>query len=114
VSEAEVLVQVVADRPEVGREIGWGAPNIAEKLDLRLGDIRRALVSGATAVADSLPGLPGASGWELGEVSASFGVTLTAEAGVLISTASAGATFEVTITLRRKAAAVGDDRPDPE
>jgi Trypsin-co-occurring domain 1 len=94
----KVLVQVVP--VEEGREIGWGA-SVAEQLGDRLDDIRRAIAAGAKAVADSLPGLPGAEGWQLGEVEASFGVTLTAEAGVILSKASAGATFEVKVLYQR-------------
>jgi hypothetical protein len=90
-----VLVQVV--EVEGRREIGWGA-NLAEQLAGRLEDVRTAIAAGAKAVAGSLEGLPAAHGWQLGEVSASFGVTLTAEAGVILSKASAGATFEVTVT----------------
>ena len=97
-SEKMVLVQVVP--VDEGREIGWGA-NIAEQLRNRLEDIRLAIAEGAKAVADSLEGLPGAKGWRLGEVSAKFGVTLTAQAGVILSNASAGATFEVTVLFKR-------------
>jgi hypothetical protein len=94
----EVLVQVMP-AASAGREIGFGA-NVAERLEARLDDIRRAIASGATAVAESLGGLPSAQGWQLDEVSASFGITLTAEAGALLSKASAGATFDVTVTYR--------------
>jgi hypothetical protein len=97
--DATVLVQVVPDAA-AGREIGWGS-SVAEQLEGRIDDIRRAIHSGATAVAGSLVSLPDAAQWEIGEVSASFGITLTAEAGVLLSKASAGATFEVAITYRR-------------
>jgi hypothetical protein len=103
-----VLVQVVPGAA-AGREIGWGT-NVAERLESRLDDIRRAIASGATAVAESLGSLPGASGWQLDNVSASFGVTLTAEAGALLSKASAGATFDVTVTYKH----VPDDRPGPQ
>ncbi len=97
-SEEKVLVQVV---PVGGRrEIGWGS-STAEALRNRLEDIHSAIAEGAKAVADSLEGLPGAEGWQLGEVSAKFGVTLTASAGVILSTASAGATFEVTVLYQR-------------
>jgi hypothetical protein len=96
--EPEVLVQVMAGA-SAGREIGFGA-NVAERLEGRLDDIRRAIASGATAVAESLGGLPSAQGWHLDEVSASFGITLTAEAGALLSKASAGATFDVTVTYK--------------
>ena len=93
-----VLVQVVDVRG--GRQIGL-RDNLAEQLGDRTEDIRRAIAVGSRAVADSLPGLPGAQGWRMREVSASFGVTLTAEAGAILSKASAGATFEVTVTYQR-------------
>jgi hypothetical protein len=99
--DATVLVQVVPDAA-AGREIGWGS-SVAEQLEGRLDDIRRAIESGANAVSASLVSLPDALQWQLQEVSASFGITLTAEAGVLLSKASAGATFEVSITYRRLA-----------
>lgn len=98
-AETTVLVQVVPDAA-AGREIGWGT-SVAEQLEGRLDDIRRAIESGATAVAASLVSLSDAPQWRLEDVSASFGITLTAEAGVLLSKASAGATFEVAITYRR-------------
>ena len=97
-SEKMVLVQVVP--VDEGREIGWGE-STAEQLRNRLEDIRLAVKEGAKAVADSLEGLPGAKGWQLGEVSAKFGVTLTAQAGVILSSASAGATFEMTVLFKR-------------
>jgi hypothetical protein len=56
--------------------------------------------------------VPGVQGWRLDNVSASFGVTLTAEAGALLSKASAGATFDVTVTYKR--APDDRDRPDPQ
>ena len=93
-----VLVQVV--EVEQGREIGWGA-NLAEQLGERSEDIRHAITTGAKVVADSLSELRVDQGWRLGEVSASFGITLTAETGVILSKASAGATFEVVVTYQR-------------
>lgn len=95
----KVLVQVVPVEP--GREIGWGSSRV-EALQNRLADVREALVSGAQAVADSLPGLPSADGWRLGEVSGSFGICLTAEGGVVLTKASAAVTFEVTVTFQRQ------------
>jgi len=97
-SEKNVFVQVVS--VDEGREIGWGE-STAEQLRNRLEDIRLAVKEGVKAVAESLEGLPGAKGWQLGEVSAKFGVTLTAQAGVILSSASAGATFEVTVLFKR-------------
>jgi hypothetical protein len=99
-TEEKVLVQVVPV-DEGRQQIGWGE-STTERLRNRLEDIRSAISEGAKAVADSLEGLPGANGWQLGEVSATFGVTLTAEAGVILSRVSAGTTFEVTVLFKRE------------
>jgi len=94
----EVLVQVLP--VDGGREIGWGSNQVAVFRD-RLADVREAVVSGAEAIADSLGGLPSAAGWRLHEVSGSFGVSLTAEGGVILMKAAAGTTFEITVTFQR-------------
>jgi len=94
----QVLIQVVPVAQ--GGEIAWGG-SITDQLENRLDDIRNAIAAGASAVAESLPGLPSVTGWRLGEVEASFSVTVTAEAGVILSKASAGATFEVKVLYKR-------------
>jgi hypothetical protein len=95
-----VLVQVIDVDVAMDREITFGR-NLAEGLGDRVDDIRGAIEAGSGAVAKSLRSLAAPEGWRLGEVSASFGITLTAEAGVLVSKASAGATFEVSVTFTR-------------
>ena len=60
-SEADVLVEVISDA-EPGREIGWGEPSVAEKLERRIDDIRVAMPQGASAIARSLPELQAAQG----------------------------------------------------
>jgi Trypsin-co-occurring domain 1 len=94
----QVWVQTV--EVNAHREIGWGS-NLAQKLQERTGDIRTAIVAGSAAVAGSLDSVEPRQGWALKEVSASFGVTLAAEAGVILSRASAEATFIVTVTFDR-------------
>jgi len=93
-----VLVPVVEVRS--GREIGWGT-NVTELLKARMSDIRAAISAGAESVADSLSALPAPEQWKATEVSATFGITLAAEAGVILSKASAEATFEIEITFSR-------------
>jgi Trypsin-co-occurring domain 1 len=93
-----VLVQVVPI--EDGREILWGSNKI-ETLEDRLDDIKEAITSGARAVADSLQKLRGSPGWQVKEVSGTFGLSLSAEAGVILTKASTEATFEVTVTFER-------------
>lgn len=98
-STDNVWVQVVALDSQ--RQITWGS-DVAQRLQERIGDIREAVTAGAATVASSLRSLDSPAGWELDEVSASFGIALTAEAGVLLTKASGEATFEVSITFRRK------------
>ena len=92
---AEVWVQVVP--VDAGREISWGSNRVQNLAD-RLEDVKAAIAAGARAVAESLTGLPTAAGWELDEVTGSFGLSLTAEAGVILTKASVETTFEVTVT----------------
>lgn len=97
-TDGEILVRVVPLAR--GREIGWGA-DVAESLEKRLGDIRRAMAAGTRAVAAGVPDMETPQGWSLSQVEAKFGVTLAAEGSVIVSKASAEASFEVTITYRR-------------
>jgi hypothetical protein len=94
-----VWVQVVELDSE--RQIGWGS-NLAQHLHERIGDIRDAVVSGSSTVAQSIGDLTSPEGWELEEVTASFGVALAAEAGAILTKASGEATFEVSVTFKRK------------
>lgn len=93
-----VWVQVV--ELDEGREIGWGS-NLARQLGDRAEDLRAAIRAGSATIAESLASVQSPGGWQLTEVSASFGVTLTAEAGVILSRASGAATFDVTVRFER-------------
>jgi hypothetical protein len=97
-SSSEVYVQVVELDP--GRAIGWGS-SVSQQLRERVADIETGIVAASETVARSLGSLASVEGWELDEVSASFGVTLAAEAGVIVSKASAGATFDVSLGFKR-------------
>lgn len=92
----------VVEVTDSGREIGWGS-NVSELLTARLSDIRDAIHTGASSVAASLGELPSVREWQVKEVQAAFGITLAAEAGVILSKASTEATFDVTITFERTA-----------
>jgi len=74
---------------------------VAEQLRDRIADIRDAIVTGAQTIAASLRELDATPGWTLDEVSASFGITLAAVAGVILSKASASAAFDVTVKFQR-------------
>jgi Trypsin-co-occurring domain 1 len=92
-----VWVQVV--ELDADRQIAFSSA--AEHLRERTGDIKAAIVAGSSAVAESVDSLESPRGWELDEVSASFGVALTAEAGVILTKVSGQTTFEVSVTFRR-------------
>lgn len=107
--DAADMVFVPVVEITTGREITWNA-NVSEMLRSRLPDIKAAISAGAESVASSLTDLPATEAWRVKEVSAAFGITLAAEAGVLLSKASAEATFDVTITFHRPDQA--DARPN--
>jgi hypothetical protein len=70
------------------------------RLNERADDIREAIQEGTRIVAASLRDLEVPGAWKVGEVSASFGVTLGAEIGTTwIAKASAEATFNVEVRL---------------
>lgn len=94
-----VLVQVV--NAASGREISWGG-NAVERLRDRIGDIQAAVMAGARAISTDLDSLPAQQTWQVRELSATFAITLSAEAGVVLSRAAAESTFEVTVTFERK------------
>ena len=83
-----------------GREIAWGE-GLTERLGGRVADVRQAVADGVAAIAASIEDLSAVGEWEPSEVSATFGIALVAEAGVVLSKASAEATFEVTVSFRR-------------
>jgi hypothetical protein len=85
-----------------GREIAWGG-GATEQLRGRIADVKQAVADGVQAVAAGLHDLTTVDGWEIGEVTASFGVGLIAETGVVLTKVSGEATFEVSVTFRRTA-----------
>jgi hypothetical protein len=91
-----VLVQAVS--LDDSRHIGFRSSRVAEDLHNRLDDIEHALRSSVGSIAKTLPDLTSPAGWHISEISAAFGITLAAEAGVIVSKASGEATFEVSVS----------------
>ncbi|MFW6691870.1 CU044_2847 family protein [Streptomyces sp. MAR4 CNX-425] len=81
---------------QIGRRGGTTAP-LAE----RGAEIEAAIVEASAIAQRSLAEVPARDGWRVSTMEVSFGVTLAAEAGVVLSKASAEASFEVTLTLER-------------
>ncbi len=67
----------------------------------RRDDIEAAVGEASTIVQESVSKVEDKGGWRVKSLEAKFGLTLTAEAGVIVSRASAEASFEVTITIER-------------
>jgi hypothetical protein len=87
---------------------GSGYRQIAprERLTVELAN-RRAEIESAVALASDIVQASAAKvsaggGWGIQEIEAKFGITLTAEAGVILSKATAEATFEVTIKISKQ------------
>jgi Trypsin-co-occurring domain 1 len=95
--EPEPGISVLVVPVTGGRQIGWGSA-VVEQLGDRLSDLKEAIAAGGRAIAESLPDIHGSPQWAVKEVTGSFAVTLTAEAGVILSRASAEATVEVSVT----------------
>lgn len=72
----------------------------SELLQERKEDIQAA-VSEASSILQESAAEVAVRDWQVSSIEATFGVTLAAEAGVLLSRASAEASFEVTITIER-------------
>ena len=97
-STGNIRVQVLDTKPS--GQIGWNS-TVTEELRVRAADLRDAIQAGAQTVADALPVGITVEGWSMSEVSAKFGITLTAEAGVIITKASTAATVEVEVKFER-------------
>lgn len=82
------------------RQIG-ARHRATELLSERRADIEAAVGEASQIVQDSVAKVDERSGWRVRTVEAKFGLTLSAEAGVIVSRASAEASFEVTVTIER-------------
>lgn len=99
-AQAEVRVETVALDGAGNRQIGPKS-RATELLKDRHDDIEAAVAEASAVLRDSAAKLEDADGWRIKSVEAKFGLTLTAETGVILSKVSAEASFEVTITVER-------------
>ncbi|MFD9071103.1 CU044_2847 family protein [Streptomyces lasiicapitis] len=70
-------------------------------LDGRAAELEEAIVQASAIAQESLAQVPARHGWQISSMEVTFGLTLAAEAGVILSKASAEASFEVTLTVER-------------
>lgn len=93
----EVLIEAV--RPTPGRQIGPRAHqlvSLAEHREVLQHAIREGIQAAAVAFEQ-----PAAGDWKVSSVEITFGVSLTTEAGVIISKVAGEASFEVSATISR-------------
>jgi hypothetical protein len=96
----KVLVEVVELDDHGNRQIG-PTERITDQLINREAEVKAAIVMAARIVTTSAAGEIADAGWHVSELEAKFGITLSAEAGVIVGKASAEATFEVTLKVTK-------------
>ena len=99
-SEASVLVETVQFDSSGTRQIAPRTRTTSLLRDRR-DDIEAAVSEASTIVQDSVANVEDKNGWRLKTIEAKFSLTLAAEAGVILSKASAEASFEITLTIER-------------
>lgn len=96
--DTKVLVETLQIDSYPSRQIGPKTRTTALLQDRRQ-DIEEAVCQASEIVQDSVAKVEGKGGWHIKSLEAKFGLTLGVEAGVILSRASAEASFEVTITI---------------
>jgi hypothetical protein len=97
-SDARVLVETVQFDSSGGRQIG-SRTRTTSLLKDRRADIEAAVSEATGIIQDSAAKVENKAGWKVTSIEARFGLTLAAEAGVILSRMSAEASIEVTITI---------------
>ena len=101
VAKANVRVETVELDSAGRRQIGQRGRTTALLRD-RADDVESAVQEASAIVQKSVAKVQDEDGWRTKSVEVKFGLVLTAEAGVVVSRASAEASFEVTLTIVRE------------
>lgn len=96
----DVRVETVAVDAAGGRQIS-SRTRSSSALGERAAELEEAIVQASAIAQQSLSQVPRRDGWQVASMEVTFGLTLAAEAGVILSKASAEASFEVTLTVER-------------
>lgn len=97
---ANVRVETVELDSAGTRQIGSRHRTTAV-LQERRSDVEAAVREACHIVQESVAKVDAEHGWRVSTLEAKFGLILAAEAGVIVSRASAEASFEVTVTIER-------------
>jgi hypothetical protein len=99
-TKPNVLVEVV-EVDQMGLRQIAPTERLTAQLTERRSEIEGAVALAAEIVQSSVVDTEEKKGFQVREIEAKFGITLTAEAGVILSKVGAEATFEVTIKVSR-------------
>ncbi|MEV0743450.1 CU044_2847 family protein [Streptomyces sp. NPDC050549] len=97
---ADVRVETVAVDAAGSRQIS-SRTRSSSALSDRAEELEQAIVQASDIAQQSLTRVGRRDGWQVSSMAVTFGLTLAAEAGVILSKASAEASFEVTLTVER-------------
>ncbi|AOR35782.1 hypothetical protein BFF78_36130 [Streptomyces fodineus] len=97
---ADVRVETVAVDATGSRQIS-SRTRSSSALGDRAAELEEAIVQASTIAQQSLSQVQRRDGWQVASMEVKFGLTLAAEAGIILSKASAEASFEVTLTVER-------------
>lgn len=100
-SRVNVQVETVSFDSAADRQIGPRTRTTAMLQDRR-DDIEAAVIEASSVIQDAVAKVENKAGWRVKRLEAKFGIVLSAEAGVILSRASAEASFEVTITVENE------------
>ena len=96
----EILVEV-QPAGGGGRQIG-PEKKLFQSLSERSLDIEAAIKAGSEIAGHAISASEEGAGWGVQSVDLTFGISLAVEAGVVVSKASADASFEVKVTVARR------------
>ena len=99
-TSAKVLVETVQFDSSGGRQI-VSRTRATALLQDRRSDIEAAVSEATKIIQDSAANIENKAAWQVKSIEAKFGLTLGAEAGVILSRMSAEASIEVTVTIER-------------
>jgi hypothetical protein len=99
-ADSVVRVEVFSADDARGRQIG-ARHRSTELLRERRDDIEAAVREAAEVLQESVAGVKDSTGWRMSTLEATFGLVLSAEAGVIVSRASAEVSLEVKVTIER-------------
>lgn len=99
-ASTSVRVEMVELDASANRQIR-GRTRATAELGARREEVKAAIVQASEIAQEAVKSLVEPPGWKISSLELAFGLTLAAEASVIVSKASAEASFEVTLTVER-------------